>query len=322
MIRDRRLKTALATLLAAFATAHLMQFGLNVGRWDAPAEGPSGRAEAAVAQHPSLVRSTGPLSDLPSTPDIAAPVLEARLVVPPSPETTPVPDVGAGLSAYGLPCDRTLALFPAPDASFRIEVTANCEPDSRVVIDHAGLSFTLVTDAFGHAAAVAPALTPDAVIKAVLPDGGTLSARMAVPDASKFDRVAISSDGRSALSIHAFEFGASHGDPGHVHHGAVPGAARGEVRRLGDLSADNALIAEVYTFPTGEGLASGTVRLHVEGEVTAENCARDVAAKVLQGMPGGPPSVVALRVTMPGCDAAGDILVLKNVLRDLRIARN
>ncbi len=318
MIRDRRLKTALATFLAAFATAHLMQFGLNIGRTDGPAAEASGVGEARAG----AVRSRAPLTALPDLPDLTAPPLEARLLAPRPDGLAGLPDVGAGLSAYGLPCERRLALSPAPEAMLRIEVTATCDPGARVEIVHAGLRFTLLADAFGHAEVVAPAMMPDAVVEAILPGGAALSARAAVPDASKFERVAISTDGHSALAIHAFEFGASYGEPGHVHHGTPPGAASGEVRRLGDAAADNPLIAEVYTFPTGESLASGTVRLHVEGEVTTDNCGRDVAARVLQGMPGGPPGVVALKVTMPGCDATGDILVLKNVLRDLRIARN
>jgi len=321
MIRDRRLKTALATFMAAFAIAHLMQFGLTAGRTTEAAD--TSRGEVQAVGRAGLFGAAEPLTALPSIGDRepAPPLaLGPQRRVPVDMVATPV--TGQTLSAYGLPCERVLSVLPAPGAVLRLRLSATCDPRERVEIDHAGLRFALVTDMFGMADTVIPVLATDAELRVVLQDGEALSARVFVPEASQFDRVAVSSDGRSALEIHAFEFGAGYGDTGHVHHGSNASAAQGRVRRLGDSSADDPLIAEIYTFPTGESLASGTVRLHVEGEVTSENCGREVVADAVQSMPGGPPSVVALRVSMPGCDATGDILVLKNVLRDLRIARN
>jgi len=323
MIRDRRLKTALATFLAAFAVAHLMQFGVTAGRtYSAPSGPPNGDGALALA---GLVRSADPFADLPVLPfatGTMAPLGPAAFGDRIPAESIATPALARALNAYGMPCDRALSVQPEADAVLRLRLVATCDPQTRVEVEHAGLRFALVTDMFGVAETLVPALSERADLRVLLPDGGSLSGYAAVPEAGAFDRVAISSDGRSAVEIHAFEFGAGYGGPGHVHHGSNPSEARGDVRRLGDVAADTPLIAEVYTFPSGESLASGTVRLHVEAEVTADNCGREVTANAVQSIPGGPPGVVALRLTMPGCEATGDILVLKNVLRDLRIAGN
>lgn len=319
MIRDRRLKTAVATLLAAFAVAHLMQFGMTAGlqRHSASGDEEAGSERAA--------RAGAALVGLPAVPGRGADPLPLmnldRLRLPP-PTLVATPLIGGNLSAYGLPCERSLSIDPAEGGELVVRVSATCDPLTRVVLVHAGLRFAVRTDVFGQVRLRVPALSTVADVRAALPDGDVLSAEALVPDADLFERVAISSDGHSALAVHALEFGAGYGDPGHVHHGTPASASKGRVQRLGDPDADSPLIAEVYTFPSGESISSGTVRLHVEGVVTEANCGRDVAAEAVQAMPGGPPSVVALRVTMPDCDAAGDILVLKNVLRDLRIARN
>ncbi len=321
MIRDRRLKTALATFLAAFAIAHLMQFGLTAGRTTDAAD--TARDKEDAIGRAGLFGAGDPFAGLPSIDGREpAPQLAAGLPrhIPADMVGTPV--AGKSLNAYGLPCERSLSMLHAAGAVLRLRLSATCDPQARVEVEHAGLRFALVTDMFGTAETMIPVLTTDAELRVVLPDGEALFARELVPEARQFDRVAISSDRRSALEIHAFEFGAEYGDTGHVHHGSDSSGARGDVRRLGDANAEDPLIAEIYTFPTGESLASGTVRLHVEGEVTSENCGREVVADAVQSISGGPPGVVALRVTMPDCDAAGDILVLKNVLRDLRIARN
>ena len=65
----------------------------------------------------------------------------------------------------------------------------------------------------------------------------------------------------------------------------------------------------------------GDVELSVEAEVTQNNCDRDVEAQTIQISAGGKPLVQDLVLAMPGCDATGDFLVLKNLVNDLKIAR-
>jgi hypothetical protein len=82
----------------------------------------------------------------------------------------------------------------------------------------------------------------------------------------------------------------------------------------------NPLMAEVYTFPTGISRRSGAVALTVEAEITAANCGTDIAAQSLQIVPGQPVRVLDLTMTVPGCDALGQFLVLEGVLQDIALA--
>ena len=129
------------------------------------------------------------------------------------------------------------------------------------------------------------------------------------------------------MQIHALEYGAGYGDEGHVWAGAprdMAAAAQGKggfVTRHGRGGMDTALMAEVYTFPAGLMDREGDVELSVEAEVTQNNCDRDVEAQTIQISAGGKPLVQDLVLAMPGCDATGDFLVLKNLVNDLKIAR-
>ena len=92
-----------------------------------------------------------------------------------------------------------------------------------------------------------------------------------------------------------------------------------------DLVADagaDALMAEVYTFPTLTSDSAGRIGLSVEAEVTAANCGRQIAAQTLQLKPGETLRSRDVTLDMPACDANGDFLVLKNLFEDLKVAAN
>lgn len=292
-----------------------------------------GTGDVTVGAAGVLVGAAGPArsgerSRLPSLPAIDAtlpptPVFLSVAEAPPRRPALPAPD---DLSAFGLPCGAEIVAEPVPPASVRVRLSAPCMPNERVVFRHEGLVFATTTSALGLVDVTVPAMTRAARIEATLPDDTVLSVITAVSEIGEYKRVALASSGRAILSINAFEFGAAQGEAGHVRfrpgaqHRASP--ARGHIVRLGDPDIPAPLQSEVYTFPAGQTLAHGSVRLHVEAEVTERTCGRPVEAAAIQTLSGGPPTHVALTLDMPGCDAVGDILVLKNVLRDLRIARN
>lgn len=324
MKSGRRLLAAGAVCLTALGVGHVMQYGVGAGIFGA--EGLSVRTAGVAALLPRLV---GPADEtsLPVLPaaDAALPAIRVALDVPDTGLSAGLPRPEP-LSAFGLPCGPAMTAEPAPNASVRVLVSAPCRPNERVEFRHAGLAFATTTSALGLIDVTIPALTRQALIEARLPDGTILTETPVVAGLHDFERVALASDGRAVLAINAFEFGARPGDGGHVrytpgvrHSGSV---ARGQIVRLGDPGIAAPLQSEVYTFPVGQTLTTGAVRLHVEAEVTEATCGRAIEATAIQSMPGGPPSHVALTLDMPGCDAAGDILVLKNVLRDLRLARN
>ncbi len=92
-------------------------------------------------------------------------------------------------------------------------------------------------------------------------------------------------------------------------------AAAGFLSALGDPSVEAPLLAQVYTFPED----GDPVSVAVEAAVTDATCAREILGDVLTAE-GGQVRRADLSVTMPGCDAVGDYLVLKNLVPDLTLA--
>jgi hypothetical protein len=319
-MRDKRLATAVATLLAAFATAHLMQFGLSAGQLI------SGGGQAAPIGLATLL--AGQIDEgqvaLPEGPGrLPAPAAVATALR--TPETRALPrDEGLPTSLdrpqgnpLGLTCARRLTARPGPGAVIHAEILAPCDPGFRIEIAHAGLRFAVATGGDGRILAEIPAMRPDASVEARFADGSVLRAEVAVPEAASLDRVAVVSEGWSGLALHAFEFGAGRGAPGHVHAGAT-GRRAGGMIRLGDPRIDAALLAEVYTLPSGRFGSLGHVTLELDAVVTPANCARDVEAELVRS--GGLAVPVRLGLSIPSCDAAGEMLVLPLPSTDLRLA--
>jgi hypothetical protein len=321
-MRDKSLATAVATLLAAFATAHLMQFGLSAGRLasgDRQAA-PIGLATLVAGQADALPAA---LPEGPATlPDAA--VAAGGLSLPAArdfPRDTGVPAEvhRPAANALGLSCERRLAAEAGPDAVLRTTVLAPCDPGVRVEIRHDGLRFAVETGPDGRIDVVVPAMSADAALEAHFADGTVLYARAAVPEAVRLERVAVVADGWSALALHAFEFGARRGSIGHVHSGAqLP--RMGALHRLGDPGIGAPLLSEVYTLPSGRLGSLGGVRLEIEAVVTPANCARDIAADIVASSGDGSVTRSGLQLAMPSCEAAGDVLVIDLRSPDLRIA--
>jgi hypothetical protein len=301
-MQDKRLATAVATLLAAFATAHLMQFGLSAGALL------SGKGEAAPIGLATLVAR-------PDGGAVARPAPVAG-TLPPGDSLASAPDRPRdGAQA----CARSLTARPAPGAVIRAELRAPCDPGARVEIAHAGLRFAMATASDGRLVAEVPAMRTDATVAARFADGSVLETRVAIPEAQGLERVAVMAAGWAGFTLHAFEAGAGRGTSGHVHAGAV-GERAGAMVRLGDAQVDAPLLAQVYTLPAGRFGALGGVRFELEAVVTPANCARDVAADFVRSGTGAPP--LRLGLSIPSCEAAGELLVLPLPATDLRLARN
>ena len=304
-MQDKRLATAVATLLAAFATAHLMQFGLSAGALI------SGRGDAAPIGLATLVaRPDG--GGAPRDEPAPAPVARAH-----PPETTASAPVQRADEAPS--CARSLTARPGPGAVIRAELDAPCDPGARVEIAHAGLRFAMATAGDGRLRAEVPAMRTDATVAARFADGTILETRIAIPEAEGLERVAVVAEGWAGLTLHAFESGAGRGTPGHVH-AAAAGRRAGAMVRLGDPRVDAPLIAQVYTLPAGRFGALGGVRFELEAVVAPANCARDVTADFVRSGTGAAP--LRLGLSIPSCEAAGELLVLPLPATDLRLARN
>lgn len=341
MFKNKRLATAAVTVILAISIGHVMQFGLSAGPASAPG-GASPRAEKAAALRPVTPREDR-MHDAPKVTVAAAlprppaealvPVSSLRKIVrrqriPTDSFRSPDRTAYNNLNAFGIPCETSLRAEPAPGAMVALHLAATCRPNERIEVVHEGLRFASLTSALGEFDALVPAFSVEAKFEVVLADKTRVEARTTVPEAALVDRVALQWRGNGAMSIHAFEFGADVGEPGHVYSGKPasdlqpPDMIGGEIITLGDPRIDGPLLAEVYTFPSGQVSEKGVVRLQVEAEVTPFICGKEAVAEAVQSVPGATPSIVTVRLAMPGCDAVGDILVLKNILRDLKIASN
>lgn len=356
MARARQLIMAGGTFSVALGIGFVMQNGdALAGRFTDETQAPpvlsqhlpiimpqvavGGLPEVSMAVAMPEVAAVAPIADPLPEPvriatampeDTATPVFEATgidlaAVEPAETITDMLPTAPPEPVAMAPVCDSILTAVLGAAAMVDLTLTAPCAPDAAVVIHHQGMMFTLVTDSTGKVQVTVPALAEVSVFVAALQDGSGAAASIMVPELANFDRAVLQWQGAGGMELHALEFGASYADDGHVWAGAARDAttaAGGFMTRLGVNAAENGLIAEIYTFPSGAASHDGTVDLSVEAEVTAANCGRDIAAQSIQIMPGWEPTVMDLTMTMPDCAAVGEYLVLNNMLQDLTLAAN
>lgn len=225
-------------------------------------------------------------------------------------------------------CVAFLEARPIAAAMVELTLNAPCEPNARVTLHHNGMMVSETTDATGRLDVQMPALSQTAIYMASFASGLSGMAKAEVTSLDIYDRVVVQWTGPGELQIHALEFGADYGDEGHIWSDAPRDIAAGAlgqggfITRHGRAMPDQDLRAQVYTFPSGTSAATGDVALTVETEVSSDNCNRQLEGQALQITGGGALGVTDLLIDMPGCDAIGDFLVLKNLLQDLKIARN
>ncbi len=329
-----------ATFFLAAATGHLMQNGTPfIG--GSPAQKPDATELAAldlatdmepVAITPLAGSSTTVIApDLAAKPKLVAPMAKLTPEPMPVPSAQPMPAPKADPVIGAAPvvsCTPSLSLVALDAAMVGLTLNAPCHSNARVVIRHSGLAVTAVTSDSGMMTAAIPAMAQAAHFSVVLADGALAEADIAVPALAGFDRLAVQWQGDDAFQLHAFEFGADYGDAGHVSAGRprTPGFAKqatgGFLSLLGDDTVLLPMLAEVYTFPSGRSQRQGVVRLSIEAEVSAATCGRDMLGETLEAHAGLPVKIVDLMLAMPGCDTIGDFVVLKNLLPDVKIARN
>ncbi len=308
---------------------------------------------ASFAVKPGVLVATGPadtaLSDLAGTASVTQETTPVEAAADPALTDQDQPDFSAAEATLGDPapvagaaavaaptetaepaatdsaaadCTMALDLAPVPGGFVSVVLTAPCNPGERVVLSHAGLAVTAKTTASGAIFAQLPALTTEALVGAKFPDGAHIASSVAVPEVAALRRFGIQWQGVSGFGIHALEGGAGYGQPGDVSAanprtplaGVAPGG--GYLTTLGDASVDLPLLAEVYTWPARPGTR---VDILVEAAVTPATCDTDLLGETLNTL-GGATRVTDLTVAMPGCDATGDYLVLKNLATDPKLA--
>lgn len=225
-------------------------------------------------------------------------------------------------------CNIEMTAQSGAAAMVDVSLSANCYPNERVTFHHNGMMFTHATDAEGNLDLSIPALSENAVFIVAFANGEGALADAKVPSLEFYDRMVVQSKAKSQLHINAFEFGAEFNEDGHVSaesdhtvDDAVSGLG-GFVTALGDYEQGEALVAEVYTFPTSTSKMTGDVHVSVDANVTMANCGLRVDAQTLEVRGGGTMKVQDLSLPIPSCDAVGDFLVLQNLIQDLKVALN
>ncbi|ETX27800.1 hypothetical protein [Roseivivax isoporae] len=322
------------TLFAAIATGYLMQFGLALPGTAQPT--PTPETVTGITDTAS-VRAT-PVDVAPAALEIATAPVE-----PPAPATLGMPPVTPAAFESAQPtlpdlpvepvptafdCAVTLDATPIAGALVRLSLEAPCHAGERLTLHHNGLRIADTADGAGRFEVDMPALSDPALFMVTFGARGGASAAVDVPSLPFYDRVVLHWQGAAGLELHAREFGADYFAEGHVWRdaaGSLEAAARGEggfLVTLGDPDLEAPRLAQVYSFPAGTSRRGGDIAISVEAEITANNCGRDVEAQTLETRAGGRIAVSDLTLAMPDCDGAGDFLVLKNLIQDLKIAAN
>jgi len=339
-IDPKRLITAGGTLMCALGIGYFMQNTANApAEQTAPVVASAGLVGAAPTlsmpetevdqvEAPAVELTDVTLtSAAPAKPEVSAPSIAPKLDVVEVALKDDAPDQSALKSADPVTaCEYTLTATTDAAAMVRLALNAPCMINERFTLHHNGMMLSQSTDANGQSDFLVPALTETAVFIVAFANGEGAVANTNVPALGFYDRALVQWSGAAAMQIHALEFGSDYDGSGHVWRGAARDLAAavdgkgGFITRHGDAGMDNALVAEVYTFPSGSISRDGDVVLSVEAEVTTANCGRDIEAQSIQKSADGSLTSQDLVLSMPECNAVGDFLVLKNLLNDLKIA--
>lgn len=315
----RRLFSAFAALVIAFGAGHLMQSVLAENT-------PLAKVDDMPDAAPLLRSADGPLS-FPTPP--AATLVPLNPTPPIMPNRVDKPEPvspqtwdDARMSPFGFDCTPNLTTAVLDAAMIEVVYFAPCDPSRPVTLRHGGLEIDLMTDPYGRAETIIPALS-DLAILTVWNERATAQTTLSVPNAHAFSRVILVWEGEQVFRMNAYELGASRGQGGHIWAGSPKTPARAMRGTGGFLTFAGqgyGRAAEVYTFPTGFSPLRGVVELVVEAQVTEVNCGRMSAALALQTSPLGGMTETDVRVTLPDCAQIGAVLELKNLLQDMRLA--
>ncbi len=322
----RRLSLVVAIMSVALGSGHLVQNVLNKPAGLASAE-PQPKDITLVAAGPEDTLPDLPVASvefsIPSFAEIPADEAPSLFTLP----DDPIVQADFGAQMPGKPvvadqCPVTLDVLAEPSAMIGLTLLAPCRTNERVVLRHAGLAVTGKTSGTGALFVSLPALTSDATVSVRFRDGETVSASLEVPEAKNLRRFGVQWMGGDAFQLNAFESGADYGDDGHVSAAdprlemAAAPQQGGFLSVLGDDQVELPMLAEVYTYPVGSDAA---VRIVVEAAITKGTCGREILGETLVDL-AGDVTVTELTLAMPDCSAVGDILVLKNLDPDLKIA--
>ncbi len=274
-------------------------------------------AEIAALAVPSPGFGAIPAIDL--SPADQPAILQASL-----PGTPAAPVITA--PAQNSACAILLAGQEQSGAMIEIEISAPCKPGQMVTISHAGLEFSLLTDAQGLARITLPAMAPEAEITARFEDQSSGSTTISVRGMQDVMRAGVSWRGDMDLDLNAFEYGAAVGSEGHVsplsprdyRTSRIKGG--GYLLQLGDPALERGALAEVYTIPINRNQQRGTVALSILIANPELLCGQEITAKTSRSREGRNAGVRNVRFTLPECGRIAGQIALPGALDDIRMA--
>lgn len=304
----RRVATAGVVLLIAFLSGYIMQ---NVLVETTPVSSVGDAPDAAPT-----IRTLDEPKPLPVPP---AATLVPILETPPAlPDRRPAEDTAVR------DCEPRLFLTPAPAGTLTVTFRAPCDPGQTLHLRQGAVEFAQDLDANGRLSLRLPAFTDEVVIEARL-GAVQLTGALTLPQALDYQHVALIWEGPQMLGLNAFEFGAARNEMGHVWWGAPKSpvrASRGSGGFMTRFVSDTGPSVEIYTLPATHGALNGVVRLVVEARVTGKTCGRIATARAIQPTAFRRISESDVQVALPDCDRIGEVVVLQNLLRDMRLAAN
>lgn len=286
-----------------------------------PDEGPVPPTGKAMAEPATDLAALTDDPALPLLPTVEPPVSSdpPRLAEPAAP--APLPEATASGAAPDsatakADCTPRMSLMAAPQAMISVVLSAPCHADHRVTLRHAGLAVAEQLDAAGALAIDIPALSTGGEVSVLFADATILRDAVPMPDAASVQRLAVQWMAGDTFQLHALEAAATYGAPGHVWADQPVSPHGGYLVSLGNPDLDLPMMAEVYTWPAD---AAVPVLPSIEAVVTETTCGRELLGETLHAA-AGKTTVRDLSLSMPGCDALGDILVLNNLFPDMTLA--
>ena len=220
-------------------------------------------------------------------------------------------------SAWGLPCGLSVTATPMPGAMVALDVMDPCRPDARVEIRHMALRLSARTDAMGLLTLDIPAMESPARFVVQLESGAIATAETDLPDLADYARAAIVWTGPPAITLLGGAGQPSQDDP------AMTAGIRAEtgqfLSRLGDATLAAPYLAHVLTSPIA---LRNDPSISVEIAVDAATCGQPLAARSLYSQGGGAVQMADISLTLPGCDAMGEFLILQNLFEAPRLRGN
>ncbi|MEM6386021.1 MAG: hypothetical protein AAF718_07270 [Pseudomonadota bacterium] len=210
-------------------------------------------------------------------------------------------------------CQPNLALAVTPIGFLHATLDAPCHANEYATLEFNGLVADVTLSARGHWEQRLPIIGDKAHVAVQV--GPYALEETLSPKRSSVSKVFVLSwRGAQTFAIRAEQ------------EGQAEGIARSDPADLPPLASSvqvgngTGSAFEILSAPMLPANGTGTVRLSVEGTVTSDNCNRDVFAKAYQTGYLGRLRPTEIAYAMPGCDRAGEIVRLKHLFHDVRLA--